>query len=97
MATLTIRRLSEDDHEWLRRVAHREGVSMEEYVRRMVRTARARTSRTFGEVLDEMNAALEPDERALLEEPHAIERVPLRARDVFPPADDEEAGTRAAS
>ena len=63
-----------------------------------VREARTRTSRTFGEVLDEMNETLEPDERALLEEPHAIERVPLRVRDVFPPTDDEEeAVTRAAS
>ena len=70
---------------------------MEEYVRRLVRAARTRTSRTFGEVLDEMNVTLEPDERALLEESHAIERVPLRARDVFPPADDDEAVTRTAS
>lgn len=96
MATLTIRRLDEDDHEWLRRVARQEGVSVEEYVRRLVRTAKVAASRTLGEVLEEMNASLDAEGRALLAEPPPIERLPLRARDLFPP-DDGETSARAAS
>ena len=96
MATLTIRRLDEDDHEWLRRAARQEGVSVEEYVRRLVRAARVAASRTLGEVLEEMNGSLDAEERALLAEPPPIERPPLRARDPFPP-NDEERSARAAS
>ena len=96
MPTLTIRRLDEADHAWLRRAAKREGVSVEEYVRRMVRTARTAASRSLGDLLESMNASLDADERALLAEPPAIERPPVRARE-FPLPDDDDASTREAS
>jgi len=89
MPTLTIRRLDEADHEWLRQSAEREGISVEECMRRLVRTARAAASRTLGDVVVAMNASLDADERALLAEPPVIERPSVSARDPFAPGEDE--------
>lgn len=97
MPTLTIRRLDETDHDWLRRAARREGISVEEYVRRMVRAVRTAESRTLRDVLEAMNASLDADERKLLAEPPDVERPRLRARDVAFGADDDEASVREAS
>ena len=96
MPTLTIRRLDETDHDWLRRTAEREGVSVEELVRRLVREARMTASRTLGDVLVAMNASLDVDDRELLAEPPVIERLSPSARDPFASGDDE-VGTREAS
>ena len=96
MATLTIRRLDESDREWLREAARREGISMEEYVRRLVRVAREDSSRTLGDVLGEMNDSLDPDDRKLLADPPSIERPSPCPRDLFAD-DDEEGPARAAS
>lgn len=95
MATLTIRRLDEVDRDWLRRVSQSEGISMEEYVRRMVRTARLDTRRTFGDVLDEINGSLDDETRDLLGDPPPIERPAPRARDIIP-RDDDDVPARAA-
>ena len=96
MATLTIRRLPEDDHDWLRFAAARRGVSVEQYVRQLVRAERLAASRTFADVLEQMNADLDDEERALLAEPLPIERSMVPERELFPPDDDEE-DARAAS
>ncbi len=96
MPTLTIRRLDEVDHDWLRQAAKREGISVEEYVRRMVRAARTTASRSLGSLLETMNASLDDDELALLAEPPVIERPSPRARDLAAP-DDDEASMREAS
>ena len=97
MPTLTIRCLAETDHDWLRQVAAREGVSVEEYVRRLVRTARQSASRTLGDVVKTMNASLDADERTLLREPPAIERPSPSAPDPFAPDEGEARLTREAS
>ena len=76
MATLTIRRLEEADRDWLRRAARDEGVSMEEYVRRMLRRARLATTQRFGDVLDELDRSLSEEDRALLGDAPVIERPP---------------------
>ena len=96
MPTLTIRRLDDADHDWLRRTAEREGISVEECVRRLVRAARTEASRTLGDVVVAMNASLDADERELLAEPPVIERLAPGARDPFGP-DDDEVPTREAS
>lgn len=96
MATLTIRRLDEADRDWLRRAARGQGISVEEYVRRLVRAERLATTRAFGDVLDQMNASLDDEGRALLADPPPIERLPVTARETFPP-DDDDAFARAAS
>ena len=65
-------------------------------MRRMVRTARTDASRSLGELLESMNESLDADDRALLAEPLAIERPPVRARELLLP-DDDDAPTRRAS
>jgi len=39
-STITVRRIRPDDKAWLRREAHRAGISMEEFVRRLIRKRR---------------------------------------------------------
>lgn len=42
-STLTVRRIRPGDKAWLRREAHRAGISMEEFVRRLIREERERS------------------------------------------------------
>ena len=89
MATLTVRRLDDADRDWLRAAADAEGVSMEEYVRRLIRAARASMPRTAGDVLERMNAATTPEEREMLGGLPPIERPAVVARDPFVEAEPD--------
>jgi len=97
MATLTVRRLEEIDRDWLKRESLSKGISMEEYVRRMIRTARVANMQAFGDVLAGMNASLDDETRAVLGDPLSIERPSPPARDDAFPRDEDDTPVRAAS
>ena len=44
-SSITVRSIDPEDKSWLRREARRTGVSMEEFVRRLIREERVRTER----------------------------------------------------
>ena len=44
-ASITVRNINPEDKSWLRRIAKQQGVSMEEYVRRLIHEKRTRVER----------------------------------------------------